>query len=131
MGFVTNMPVAVEVLSRHRCCCQELGLEHEQIQGSNELGRLSIQAAEWPAYLDQLVFNITKPQMQVDNEENGEAYPAEASADGAVGGRRLRRRVRALRPREAPSPQQQPAEGGEQADPAHEARSKTRERRTT
>ena len=41
---------------------------HEHIKGSNQIGRKSLQAAEWPEYLDRLVLNIIEQQVLVDNQ---------------------------------------------------------------
>ena len=109
MGFVTNMPVAVNTLSHYKCPgCSE----HERLCSNNCFGPRTTQVAEWPEFLDRLFLAILDQQMAVDSAF--ETYAAEP--DGPA--RRVRRRVgpHHLAPQPAPALHQVPGEGRAPAD---------------
>ena len=130
MGFVTDMEAAVIILARYRC---DRSCEHQYIEGSNELGKRSAQAAVWPDKLDRIVADIIEYQMVIDAARgiSYDAFPAEGRAqDPQRRTARLRRRVGLLPPKQPPdaepnvdqeAPSPVPGEGHAPSVPGPEA----------
>jgi hypothetical protein len=78
MGFITSMPVAVDILEKYRCDRSHV---HCELEGSNSKGKRTRLAASWTDGLDQIVMDIINQQMIVDQMASLEVFAAEIDSE--------------------------------------------------